>query len=335
METMQRWVLTKFGRENLELVRAPVPEPGPGEVRVRVSAAALNFRDHQIVAGRFAPDAPLPLTPASDMCGVVDALGAGATRFAAGTRVIASFTTDWIDGPPLAGAPVLGGTSGPGMLAQYVVLPQHWLVAAPRSLDDAGAATLPCAALTAWNALFEQAKLQPGQTVLLQGTGGVSMFALQLAHAAGAQVAITSSDATKLARARELGATHTLLRDGQGAWAREALALTGGVDQVLELAAGGNLQHSLSVLKPGGRISLIGVFEGHEARLPLPAMFARQATVQGLYVGSRAMLERLVQAVDANALAPVIDARYPLRELPQALAHVERGAFGKVVVEVA
>jgi NADPH:quinone reductase-like Zn-dependent oxidoreductase len=333
MDTMQRWTLTQFGREHLELVRAPIPEPGPGEVRVRVSAVALNFRDHQIVAGRYGPGVPLPLTPASDMAGVVDALGEGAARFAVGARVLGSFTTDWVDGPPQPTAPVLGGTSGPGMLAQYVVMPERWLVAAPRTLDDAAAATLPCAALTAWNALFEQSRLQPGQTVLLQGTGGVSLFALQLAHAAGAQVAITSSDPAKLARARELGATHTLLRDPDGAWAREALALTGGVDQVLELASGGNLQHSLSVLKPGGRISLIGVFEGFEAWLPLPQMFARQAMVQGLYVGSRSALERLVRAVDATRLQPVIERRYKLRELPEALAHVERGAFGKVVIQ--
>jgi NADPH:quinone reductase-like Zn-dependent oxidoreductase len=334
--SMQRWQLMGAGRQHLELTRAPVPQPQRGEVLVRVSAVSLNFRDHLITQGLYAPDMALPLTPGSDMAGVVAAVGEGVQRFAAGDRVMGSFTGPWLDGPPDASLPVLGGVGGPGVLAQYVVLPESWLVASPASLDDAAASTLPCAALTAWNALFDLGSLKPGQTVLLQGTGGVSLFALQLARGAGAQVIITSSSEGKLARARELGATHGIVRDAGGEWAKQALALTGGrgVDHVLELAAGDNLRHSLAALKPGGRISLIGVFEGFEARAPLMPMFQKQAVIQGLYIGSRNGLDRLARAVDTMQLKPVIEQRYAFGELPQALAHVERGAFGKVVVEL-
>lgn len=331
--SMQGWQLMQPGAHNLELLRHPIPEPGPGEVLVRVAAVSLNYRDQLIVDAAYAPGTFVPLAPCSDFAGEVVRLGTGATRFTAGARVLGSFTCDWIDGPSLGTGQALGGVGGPGVLAEYIALPERWLVAAPTSLDDVQAATLPCTALTAWNALFEQGALRPGQTVLLQGTGGVALSALQLARAAGAQVVITSSSESKLARARALGATHSVLRDGDGNWVRQVQALTGGVDHVLELAAG-DLAHSIAMLKPGGRLSLIGVFEGFEARLPLVPVFQKEITVQGINIGSRSALERLVAAVDVLGIQPVIDTRYPLRDFPAALQHLRRGAFGKIVIEM-
>lgn len=336
-ETMQRWSMNALGRENLRLSQEPIPQPGPGEVRVRVNAVALNYRDKMVIEGIMPISLSFPFTPASDMAGVVDSVGEGVTRFAAGARVISTFFPEWIDGRPTAGARELPyRTSGghfQGMLAEYVIVNENWLVAAPDTLDDAEASTLPCAGLTAWFALVERGNLRAGQSVLVQGTGGVAIFALQIAKAHGAEVFVTSGSDEKLALAKKLGADHGINRL-KGDWTEEIFALTAdrGIDHIIETVGGENLKYSLRAVAVHGRISVIGVLAGNEIAIPAGELLLKSPVIQGIGVGHRRALEDLVRAVDVNALKPVIEHRYRFDELEQALAHLDRGAFGKIVL---
>ena len=336
MQTMGQWVLREAGAHNLRLEEKPMPTPGAGEIVVRVAAVSLNYRDLWFIAGEQTDtSATLPATPGSDMAGTVVATGAGVTRFNEGDDVLGTFWAGWIDGecPPDAGVP---GGSLPGVLAHYVVLHESWAVRAPRTLSAPEASTLPCAGLTAWFALVEKGALHAGQTVVMQGTGGVALFGVQLARAHGAQVIATTSSAAKLQRVLALGATHGIDRNATPDWARVARELTGGrgVDHVFELAGGDNLGASLRALRQGGRISLIGTLDGYSMSLPSIPSFLGRPTIQGIGVGHRRALEDLVRAVDALELKPVVDTVYAFDQLPAALAHLERGAFGKVVVKV-
>ena len=295
--TMKRWQLERPGREHLKLADVAIPKPGPGEVLVRVSAVSLNYREKLFLDGPAYTGVSLPFTPASDMAGEVVATGAGVQRFREGARVIANFQTDWVDGPvPRANGGVrsLGG-SAPGVLAEYVAMPEGWLVASPETLDDAQASTLPCAGLTAWTSLVELGALRPGQTVVTQGTGGVSLFGVQLASALGARVIVVSGDEAKLARVKALGAAHGIHRRHTPDWEKAVLELTGGqgADHILELVGGDNLGRSAAALAPGGRISLIGVLEGFEGRFPVLPLFQTHGLIQGIFVGHRRGLERL------------------------------------------
>ncbi|ASL42282.1 Crotonyl-CoA reductase [Burkholderia sp. AD24] len=336
MQTMGQWVLREAGAHNLRLEDKPMPTPGAGEIVVRVAAVSLNYRDLWFIADEQTDtSATLPATPGSDMAGTVVATGAGVTRFSEGDEVLGTFWAGWIDGecPPEAG--VLGG-SLPGVLAHYVVLHESWAVRAPRTLSALEASTLPCAGLTAWFALVEKGALHAGQTVVMQGTGGVALFGVQLARAHGAQVIATTSSAAKLQRVLALGATHGIDRNATPDWERVARELTGGrgVDHVFELAGGDNLGASLRALRQGGRISLIGTLDGYSMSLPSIPSFLGRPTIQGIGVGHRRALEDLVRAVDTLELKPVVDTVYAFDQLPAALAHLERGAFGKVVVKV-
>jgi NADPH:quinone reductase-like Zn-dependent oxidoreductase len=343
-ETMRRWVMSGFGRSNLSLAETAIPQPGPGEVLVRVKAVSLNYRDRLVVENGMGSALDFPFTPGSDLAGEVVATGTGAGRFTTGDRVISNFVTTWqdgelsrIDGPygPALGSPL------PGVLSDYVVLDENWLVAAPSSLDDIEASTLPVAGLTAWFALVELGHLKAGQHVLLQGTGGVSLFGLQIAAAHGAEIIITSSSAGKLARVDELarksgGVVRGIDRSKIHDWGAEALRLTDGrgVDHILELAAG-DLTQSLTAIRPGGRISAIGVIDGFDFRLAALPLLVKHIVLQGIFVGHRRALEDLVQAVDQLHIKPVIDKVYDLAELPAALDHLERGPFGKLVMRLA
>jgi NADPH:quinone reductase-like Zn-dependent oxidoreductase len=336
MQTMGQWVLREAGARNLRLEEKPMPTPGAGEIVVRVAAVSLNYRDLGFIADEQTDtSATLPATPGSDMAGTVVATGAGVTRFSEGDDVLGTFWAGWVDGecPPDAG--VLGG-SLPGVLAHYVVLHESWAVRAPRTLGAVEASTLPCAGLTAWFALVEKGAVHAGQTVVMQGTGGVALFGVQLARAHGAQVIATTSSAAKLQRVLELGATHGIDRNATPDWERVARELTGGrgVDHVFELAGGENLGASLRALRQGGRISLIGTLDGYSMSLPSIPSFLGRPTIQGIGVGHRRALEDLVRAVDTLELKPVVDTVYAFDPLPAALAHLERGAFGKVVVSV-
>jgi NADPH:quinone reductase-like Zn-dependent oxidoreductase len=339
VETMRRWEMDAIGRDHLTLRDAPLPVPGLHEILVNVEAVSLNYRDKMVIETGRGLALGYPFTPGSDLAGTVVALGTGATRFKAGERVISNFTPDWIDGtrPGDANVPsywTLGGYY-PGVLSQYVALPQDWLVRAPVTLSSVEASTLPCAALTAWFALIERGNLRVGQTVLIEGTGGVALFGLQIAVAHGATVVVSAS-ADKLDRAGALGAHHLIDRRRDD-WVDAVRGVTGGrgVDHVLEIVGGPHLGRAAQVVAVGGRISLIGALEGFEVSSQLAPLIFKDVSIQGIGVGHRRALEDLVRAVDAIGLKPVIDATYNLDALPDALDHLTRGPFGKVVIQMA
>lgn len=334
---MRRWEMDGFGRDRLELRQVPVPQPGPGEVLVKMAAVSLNYRDRLIIADGVGAPLDFPFTPASDLAGTVTALGAGARRFAPGERVISTFFPGWIDGLPKGDSAhppyqSMGGAY-PGVLADYVALPEDWLVRAPETLTPDEASTLPCAGLTAWFGLVERGGLKAGDTVLVEGTGGVALAGLAIARAHGARTIVVSGSAAKLERARALGAAIGIDRT-QGDWVEAVRAATGGrgADHVLALAGGAALGRAVEVAAIGGRIAQIGIIEGFEASLPLGPLMLKQLTLNGIGVGHRRALEDLVRAVDTSGIKPVIDARYPIAALPAALDHLDRGAFGKIVV---
>jgi NADPH:quinone reductase-like Zn-dependent oxidoreductase len=336
-DTMQRWSMDALGRENLHLIQEAIPEPGPGEVRVRVNAVALNYRDKMVIEGSMPIALRFPFTPASDMAGVVDGFGKGVTRFKPGDRVISTFSPEWVEGKPGGDARTLPyrtlGGYFQGMLAEYVIMNENWLVAAPRTLDDVEASTLPCAGLTAWFALIERGGLRAGQTVLVHGTGGVATFALQIAKAHGAEVFVTSGSDEKLAQAKTLGADHGINRL-KGDWAEALYGLTQdrGIDHIIETVGGANLRKSLRTVAVHGRISVIGVLEGSEISLPASELLLKSAVIQGIGVGHRRALEDFVRAVDTIQLKPVIAQRYRFDQLSAALEHLDRGALGKIVL---
>jgi NADPH:quinone reductase-like Zn-dependent oxidoreductase len=336
---MKAWQVEKReGGEPLGLVERPPQPLGPRDVRVRVRAVSLNFRDltvrRRIAAGELAG----PRVPASDGAGEVVETGAEARRFAVGARVCANFFPTWVDGPlsDAAHANALGGSID-GMLAEEVVLPEDGLIAIPEHLSYEEAATLPCAALTAWHALFEVTCVRPGDTVLVQGTGGVALFALQLARLAGADVIATSSSEAKRARLVELGARATIDYVAEPAWGAAVRRLTGGrgVDVVVEVGGPGTFDQSVAALRYGGTLSLIGVLTGRAGPVDTSAVFSRAVRVAGIYVGSRTMFESLARAVAARGLRPIIDSTFPFEAAPDAYAHLASGRhFGKVVIRV-
>jgi 2-desacetyl-2-hydroxyethyl bacteriochlorophyllide A dehydrogenase len=337
IKSMRSWRLPQFGLRHLRLEEVPVPQPAAREVLVRVTAASLNFRDKMIVEGTMLPDLALPFVPVSDAVGDVVAIGAEVTRLRPGDRVVTHFVTRWIDGAPsrdyAAYTTTLGGPLG-GVLSDYVVLDESALLKAPATLDDFEAATLPIAALTAWFALFETAKLAPGETIVVQGTGGVSIFALQFAAAAGARVIVTSSSDEKLARASKLGATAGINYAKQPDWDEAVKELTGGrgADHVLEMAGGDNLRRSVNAIGNGGRISLIGLLQGTALSLEVIPLFLKRVTLQGIMVGHRRAFEAMNAAIDSTKLKPVVDSKFPFADAPAAFQRLGDGPFGKVVI---
>lgn len=328
---LRRWQFTDFGLPFLRPDEAAVPTPGPGQILVRVEAASLNYRDLMLANNTYGMTPALPFVPASDLAGVVQAVGEGVTAWCGGERVISTFVAGWLDGRAPADAFALGGP-GPGAMASHVVLDARWVVAAPEMLDAAQASTLPCAALTAWFSLVEEGALRAGQTVLIHGTGGVALFGVQFARMLGAQVIVVSGSADKRERVLALGATHVLAREAD--WPAEVRRLTGGrgADHVLETVGGANIGRSLGAIAPGGQLALIGVLEGGAFEASAFDLIRRRARIQGISVGHRRALQDMVRAIDANRLAPVIDATYGFDQVPEAFAHLARGAFGKVVV---
>ncbi len=336
--SINRWEIPSPGLSQLALRKVPMPVPRRGEILVKVEAVSLNFRDSVIAEGGMGASLAFPFSPTSDMAGEVVALGEGVTRFAVGDRVISSYLADWIDGMPMSleDAPTQGGPL-PGMLAEYVATPAQWCVLAPKTLSAAETSTLPVAGLTAWMALVELGHLRTGQSVVVQGTGGVSLFAVQLAATSGATVIVTSSSDEKIARAMALGATHGVNRSRTPDWDAEVLRLTEGrgADHILEMAGGDNIARSIKAVALGGRISVIGLLESDELRLPILDLLFSHASIVGIAVGPRRALEDLVRAADLHGLRPVIDAVYPFTDAPRAFEHLKRGAFGKIVIDVA
>lgn len=326
------------GLGGLRLEDLPDPTPGPGEVLVRVRAASLNFRDLLMLKGQYNPRLPLPMVPLSDGAGDVAAVGPGATRFKLGDRVAAAFMPGWVSGAPDAvkTRSALGG-GGTGMLAQSVVLPETGLVAVPDHLSFEEAATLPCAALTAWHAVVSAGQIKAGDTVLVQGTGGVSIFALQFARLNGARVIATSGNDGKLARVLAMGASDGVNYRTTPDWDRAALALTGGagVDHVVEVGGAGTLARSLRAVRIGGRVSLIGVLSGGTGEVSLFPVLMKSIRVQGILVGSVEMFEAMNRAICLHRLRPVIDRVFPMEQTAEALRYLEAGAhFGKVVIRI-
>ncbi len=326
------------GIDGLQLDELPRPEPGPGEVRIKVRAVSLNYRDLLVINGAYSKNLPLPLIPCSDGAGEVDAVGPGVATVKPGDRVAGCFFSGgWIDGPPreAGGKSALGGAID-GMLTEERVLPAAGVVAIPAHLTFEEASTLPCAALTAWHALVDSGRLKPGETVLVQGTGGVSLFALQLARMAGARVIATSSHDEKLQRAKDLGASDGLNYKATPDWGKAVLGLTGGlgVDHVVEVGGAGTLGQSLRAVKVGGHVAMIGVLTGAGEAGVTPILM-KNVRVQGIYVGSRAMFEDMNRAIGLHKLRPVVDRVFPFAEARAAYAHLASGGhFGKVVIRV-
>jgi NADPH:quinone reductase-like Zn-dependent oxidoreductase len=334
---MKQFEIQEFGIENLKLIEVARSEPGFGQVLVRMTAASLNYRDFMVVTGNYNPKMKRPMIPLSDGVGVIEEVGEGVNRFAKGDRVAGCFMQKWIEGPPTKEKNVsaLGGAID-GVLREYVVFSEEGLVPVPKTLDDVETAALPCAAVTAWHALFEDAPPVPGETVLLQGTGGVSIFALQLAKVAGLRTIITSSSDAKLERAKSLGASETINYKAQPNWDEAARKLTGGagVDRVVEVGGSDTLPRSLRAIRTGGLISMIGGLTGGDPNVsPIPILM-NSVRVQGVYVGSRTMFERLVRAIDFHTIKPVIDKVFPWIEFKEALNHMQsQQHFGKICLK--
>jgi NADPH:quinone reductase-like Zn-dependent oxidoreductase len=326
-------------REGFEAITAVDRAPaqlGPNDVRVRVRAVSLNFRDLGVVKG--ARKRKAPVIPASDGAGEVIEVGSAVTRVAVGDRVAAAFFPYWQSGDlsDFHHAHALGGSQD-GMLAEQVVLPETSWVRMPARLSFEAAATLPCAGVTAYHALFEAARLRAGDTVLVQGTGGVSIFGLQLAKAAGARVIVTSSSAAKRERAIALGADHVIDYKAEPAWGDAARTWTGGrgADVVIEVGGPGTFDQSVAALRYGGTMSILGVLTGVRGEVNTYGIFHKALRIAGIYVGSVAMFEGLVRALDASRIEPVIDRVFGFSEVKDAYAHLASGShFGKVVVRV-
>ena len=336
---MRAWQITQeFGIDNLALADRPDPQPGPGQIVVRVKATSLNYRDLITVKHGGLRGLSLPLVPLSDGAGEVIGAGDGVTRVRMGDRVAGIFFQNWLAGGPDAAhqASALGGALD-GMLAEQVVLSEDGVVRIPDYMSYEDAATLPCAAVTAWQSMVSLGNVKAGDTILILGTGGVSIFALQFAVAAGARSIVTSSSDEKLERATALGATHVVNYKTTPEWGKKVLELTGGVgvDQVVEVGGAGTLGQSMEATRVGGMIGLIGILAGTDGEVnPIPVLM-KSLRLQGVYVGSRAMFEDMNAALAANRIKPVIDRVYPFEEAREALKLMESAAhFGKIVVTV-
>lgn len=337
---MRGWVLEGgLGIEHLKSVELPTPEPGPGEVRLRVRAVSLNYRDLMMIRGQYHPKMPQRLVPCSDAEGVVEALGPGVHDWGVGERACLAFHSGWIDGAVPYGAhfQTWGGPLD-GTLREHVVVPAQALVRPPAHYTAEEAATLPCAAVTAWRALVTEGGVQAGQTVLTQGTGGVSLFAVQIGAMFGARVVVVSSSLTKAATATQLGAAHVLSYVDNPTWGRAVTEWTEGrgADVIVELGGASTLEQSLRCIKPGGTIALIGVLGGGQVPLTLARVFMHGVTIKGILVGSRADFEALVRALSAHpTVRPVIDGTYPLDQVPAAFERLATGGHvGKIVIRV-
>jgi NADPH:quinone reductase-like Zn-dependent oxidoreductase len=327
-----------FGLDNLRVAERSDPIPGHGQVMVRMKAVSLNYRDILTVTGLYNPKQPLPLVPCSDGVGEVVAVGEGVSRFKESDRVAAIFCQRWIGGTPTYERlrSTLGGPRD-GTLAEFVLLDEDGAVLLPEHLSDEEAATLPCAGLTAWSALAEYGNVGPGDIVLIQGTGGVAIFALQFAHLLGAKAIVTSSSYDKLERARQLGAWQEINYIDDSDWGKTARELTGGVgvDHVVDIGGGKTLEQSLRAVRIGGEISLVGVLSGAAADLNLLPVFMKNVRIQGIVVGSRDGFEAMNRAIAMHQMRPVVDRVFPFAEAKEAFEFVMSGAhFGKVCIAI-
>ena len=312
------------------------PPPGSGEIRVELKASSLNYHDYAVVKGMI-PSAEGRI-PMSDGAGVVTEIGEGVSEFAVGDHVVSTFFPEWLDGsPPQTAFTRVPGDGIDGYAREAITAPTHWFTRAPAGYSHAEAATLTCAGLTAWRALFVDYALKPGDTVLVQGTGGVSIFALQFAKAAGATVIATSSSDEKLERVKALGADHLINYREVQAWGPKALEITGGrgVDCVVEIGGAGTLDQSMLATRVGGHVALIGVLAGFAGPVQTALLFSKNLTVQGLTVGSKKMQQDMIAAIEANRIRPEISDTFALENLGDAFRHQESGGhFGKIAIAI-
>ncbi|MBY0502390.1 MAG: NAD(P)-dependent alcohol dehydrogenase [Bryobacteraceae bacterium] len=336
---MRCYQVESFGLDHLQLAERPVPAPGPGQALVQIKAVSLNYRDLMMVQGVYNPKLKLPLIPCSDGAGVVLAVGEGVTRVQPGDRVMGIFSQTWISGPANRerSAGTLGGPHD-GTLSEQRLFAAEGLVHTPAYLTDHEAATLPCTAVTAWHALVERGQLAAGETVLIQGTGGLSIAALQTARLLGARVIVTSSSDEKLARARALGASDGINYKKTPQWDKAVRELTGGVgvDHVVEVGGAGTLNQSLRAVRLGGHIAVIGVLGGASStELSVVPVLMQNLRVNGVFVGNRDMFEALLRAYTLAGTRPVVDRVFPFAAARQAFDYLASGQhFGKIVIEI-
>lgn len=335
---MKAFQVQSFGVEYLTPVEIPDPEPGRGDVLIRMRAAALNRRDLLMILGKYDPMQPLPLIPVSDGAGEVVAIGSGVTRVQVGDRVAGIFAQKWLAGEltPEVHASTLGGPL-PGTLAESVVLNEEGVVRVPDHLSWEESATLPCAAVTAWTSLITDGHLQPGEIVLVQGTGGVALFALQFAHMAGARVIVLSSSEAKLKKAIRLGAWLGIDSRAHTDWERVVLDATAGrgVDHVIEIGGATTFARSVRACAPNGKIWVIGFLGGNLPQLDLFTVLRQNLQVHGTFVGSRQSFEAMNQAIAAAQMHPVIEEIFPFEESVQAFHSLRSGdRFGKTVIRI-
>jgi len=327
-----------FGLDRLRCIERPTPKPGPGEVLIRVRAVSLNYRDLLIVQGKYNPRMKLPRVPLSDGAGEIISVGAEVSSWRPGDRVVIPFMPGWLEGEldRNKAASALGGEID-GMLSEFVVVPANALLCIPEHLSFEQAATLPCAAVTAWNGLFVSGNLQPGQTLLLQGTGGVSLFGLQFGKLAGATVIMISSSDAKLERARTMGADHVINYRLQPEWEKRVHEITAGrgVDLTLEVGGTGTLSKTLRATCYSGHVGLIGVLSGITGEVEMGHLLHKAITIRGIYVGSRAIFAAMNDVIAQHKLEPVIDRVFSFEESLEAFRHLESARhFGKIVISI-
>lgn len=336
---MKQYELNEFGIDNLTLAERGTPVPGASEVLVRFHAFSLNYRDLMVVRGEYNPRAAFPLVPLSDGAGEIVAVGKAVTKWKVGDRVCPNFAQGWIDGETSAekAKTAMGaGAAAPGIAQELAVFGEEGVVAFPEHLSYEEAATLPCAAVTAWNALVVSGTLKAGETVLVLGTGGVSIFALQFAKMLGARVIATSSSDEKIGKLREIGADEAINYRTREDWERVVFELTNkrGVDHVIEVGGAGTLSRSVKAVRHAGHVAVIGVLSKGDKFDPTPVLM-KGVRMQGIFVGSREMFEDMNRFIEEHSMHPVIDKTFEFSELREALRYLESGAhFGKVVVTV-
>lgn len=330
--------IPQYGIDNLRAAERDTPQPGPGQVLVKMNAASLNYRDLVTVLGAFGSAYKLPLVPLSDAVGEIVAVGPGVTRVKAEDRVASMFFQRWLAGElTREGQASATGGSLDGVWRDYALLPADGVSKVPAYLSDAEAATLPCAALTAWRSLFVEGGLTAGETVVVQGTGGVSIFALQFAKAAGAEVIVTSSSDDKLARAKALGADHLVNYKQTPDWAKAVREITGGrgADHVVEVGGAGTLENSLKSIRLGGHVSIVGVLSGPVKDLQIGMVMGANAKVKGITVGSREQFEQMCRAMTLHKIKPVIDKTFGFGEAKVAFTTMMGQAhFGKIAIDL-
>ncbi len=336
---MRAWLSDEPGHENLKLQDMDAPSPGPGQVLLRMTAGSLNYRDTIVVMGAYNAPTKRPIIPLSDGCGVVEAVGEGVSRVAVGDRVAPLFFQDWITGPRRAEyvTTALGGGID-GCLTEMMCLSEQGVTKVPAHLSDAEVASLPCAGLTAWNALNCAGDLKAGDIVVVQGTGGVSILALQFAKMAGAEVVVTSSSGEKLERAKALGADHLINYIETPKWGGEVMKRTDGrgADIVVEVGGAGTMLESLKAIRVGGTICVIGILSGSEGPAPILHIMGKSARIQGISVGSREWFDDMCRAIDLAKMQPVISDTFGFEDAVAAFEKMKsQSHFGKIVIDYA